>query len=133
MSEAAGGTVAVPEWWADEQYCYLTTRGRVTGRPHEIEIWFGVHEGRAYMISGGGERADWVKNLQANPGVEIRVGEDEREASAYVVKDGGEHPARQVLATKYQGWREGRPLSGWAGSALLVEVALAWPPRGGQR
>ena len=121
MSEAARGTVAVPEWWADEQYCYLTTRGRVTGRLHEIEIWFGVHEGRVYMISGGGERADWVKNLQAGPGVKSRVGEDEREARAHLVKDGGEHPACQVLAAKYQGWREGWPLSGWAASALLVE------------
>jgi deazaflavin-dependent oxidoreductase (nitroreductase family) len=121
MSEAARGTVAVPEWWADEQYCYLTTRGRVTGRLHEIEIWFGVHEGRVYMISGGGERADWVKNLQAGPGVKSRVGEDEREARAHVVKDGGKHPAGRVLAAKYQGWREGWPLSDWAASALLVE------------
>ena len=42
-----------------------------------------------------------------------------------MVEDGGEHPARRVLAAKYQGWREGEPLSEWAASALLVEVALA--------
>src|SRR5690606_17915662 len=29
---------------AAEPYCYLTTTGRVTGRPHTIEIWFG-HDG----------------------------------------------------------------------------------------
>ena len=27
---------------ADEDFCYLTTTGRVTGRPHEIEIWFSL-------------------------------------------------------------------------------------------
>ena len=27
---------------AGESYCYLTTRGRVTGQPHTIEIWFGM-------------------------------------------------------------------------------------------
>ena len=44
MSETVGGGVALPGWWADEQYCYLTTAGRRTGRSHEIEIWFGAHE-----------------------------------------------------------------------------------------
>jgi hypothetical protein len=27
---------------ADEDYCYLTTAGRVSGEPREIEIWFGL-------------------------------------------------------------------------------------------
>ena len=49
----ARGSNVVPEWWADEQYCYLRTMGRVTGRPHEIEIWFGAYDGRLYLISGG--------------------------------------------------------------------------------
>ena len=26
----------------DDDFCYLTTRGRVTGAPHEIEIWFAL-------------------------------------------------------------------------------------------
>jgi hypothetical protein len=25
---------------AKEDFCYVTTKGRVSGRPHEIEIWF---------------------------------------------------------------------------------------------
>lgn len=29
----------------DEDMCYLTTTGRRTGTPHEIEIWFGIREG----------------------------------------------------------------------------------------
>ena len=124
MSEAVGGGVALPGWWADEQYCYLTTRGRRTGRAHEIEIWFGLHQGCVYMISGRGERADWVRNLRAAPEVEIRVGGDARAARARVLEDGGEHPARHVIAAKYQGWREGRSLSGWVASAFPVEVTL---------
>jgi hypothetical protein len=27
---------------ADEDFCYLTTTGRKSGKPHESEIWFGV-------------------------------------------------------------------------------------------
>jgi hypothetical protein len=35
---------ADPRDLADEEFCYLTTTGRVTGRPHEIEIWFALED-----------------------------------------------------------------------------------------
>ena len=38
----------------NESYCYLTTTGRVTGNPHEIEIWFGLKETTLYLLSGNG-------------------------------------------------------------------------------
>ena len=53
------------------QFCYLTTTGRITGRPHEIEIWFAFPPDPAsttlYLMAGGRERSDWVKNLLQNP------------------------------------------------------------------
>lgn len=45
-------------------YCYVTTTGRTSGNPHTIEIWFAQHGGRVYLLSGGGEGSDWVKNLR---------------------------------------------------------------------
>ena len=60
---------------AEESFCYLTTTGRVTGRPHEIEIWFSLvpETQTLYMLSGGGDRSDWVKNLRRNPEVTVRI------------------------------------------------------------
>ncbi len=58
---------------ATEANCYLTTVGRRTGRRHEIEIWFVHRCGTLYLVSGGGDRADWVKNLEADPAASIRV------------------------------------------------------------
>ncbi len=29
--------------FADEDVCYLTTTGRISGHPHTIEIWFALH------------------------------------------------------------------------------------------
>jgi deazaflavin-dependent oxidoreductase (nitroreductase family) len=52
---------------------YLTTVGRRTGRPHRIEIWFAVHSGRLYLLSGGRDRSDWVRNLQAYPQVTVEL------------------------------------------------------------
>lgn len=37
---------------ADEDFCYLTTRGRVSGQPHEIEIWFAADGETLYMLAG---------------------------------------------------------------------------------
>jgi hypothetical protein len=36
---------------AGEDFCYLTTTGRVTGRPHTIEIWFALEGGTLYTLS----------------------------------------------------------------------------------
>lgn len=111
---------------ADEEFCYLTTTGRVTGRPHTIEIWFGVADGRAYLLAGGGDGADWVRNLRAEPRVGLRVGANESPATARVVTDPAEDAvARRLLAAKYQGWSDGEPLSGWATTALPVAVEPA--------
>ena len=56
-----------------EAFCYLTTRGRVSGRPHEIEIWFVRHGSSLFMLAGAGARSDWVQNLRADPVVTVRV------------------------------------------------------------
>jgi deazaflavin-dependent oxidoreductase (nitroreductase family) len=111
---------------AGEAFCYVTTVGRRTGRPHTIEIWFGLAGSTLYLLSGGGERSDWFRNLRANPAVIVRLGDRELDATARVVTDEAEEAmARRLLAGKYQDWREGRPLSGWATTAVPVALDLA--------
>jgi deazaflavin-dependent oxidoreductase (nitroreductase family) len=108
---------------ADAEYCYLTTTGRRTGNPHEIEIWFGTEQGVVYLLSGGGGNADWVRNLQADSRVLLRIGTQAWETTARVVTDAGEEArARRLLAAKYQGWAEGQELSHWAATALPVAL-----------
>ena len=50
-------------------FCHLTTTGRRTGHPHTIEIWFALDDDHVYLLSGGGDASDWVRNLRANPTV----------------------------------------------------------------
>jgi len=113
---------------AGEAYCYLTTTGRRTGDPHTIEIWFGMPpDGHTlYLLSGGGARSDWVRNLMADPAVTIRLGARNAqviEANARVVGPGDEdHAARELLAAKYQGWDGTSTMSSWARTALAVAL-----------
>ena len=66
--------MAVFERLADEDFAYLTTIGRTTGTPHRVEIWFALDGRRLFLLSGGGDSADWVKNIRQSARVRVRVG-----------------------------------------------------------
>ena len=107
----------------DEQYCYLTTTGRVSGEPREIEIWFAHHGGSLYLLAGGGERADWVRNLRAEPRVSVRVGEETFAATARVVDDPDEEElARRIVHGRYASGPD--DMAGWRDGGLPVALDL---------
>lgn len=111
--------------FASEDYCYLTTTGRVSGKPHEIEIWFGLQGSSLYLLSGGGHSSDWVKNLLAQPAVRVRLGKQTYDAIGRVVEDADEQTlARGLLAAKYYHWETGEPLNEWAATALPIALDI---------
>lgn len=110
---------------AKRSVCRLETIGRTSGKPREIEIWFAADGDRVYLLSGGRDDAHWVRNLRADPRVRVRIGRRWFTGTAREIEgEADEMRARQLLAAKYQGWREGRPLSEWAAESLPVVVDL---------
>jgi deazaflavin-dependent oxidoreductase (nitroreductase family) len=109
---------------ANESYCYLTTTGRVSGMPREIEIWFGLDGDTLYMLSGGRDRSDWVKNLVREPRVQVRIADRSFDGRARIVSSDEEDArARRLLVDKYQQGYSG-DLSGWGTEALPIAVDL---------
>jgi deazaflavin-dependent oxidoreductase (nitroreductase family) len=105
-------------------FCYLTTTGRMTGSPHRIEIWFGLHDGTLYLLSGGGERSDWVRNLMVAPDVVVELGDRRHAARARLVTDPEEDGlARRLLVEKYT-TRDPDDLGAWSRTALPVAIDL---------
>ena len=104
----------------DPTYLYLTTKGRVTGRPREIEIWFTRYEGRYYLVAEHRDKTQWVQNLRVNSHVQVRVGDAHFPARARVV-DARKEPGltREIRARseKKYGWGDG----------LVVELEPAGP------
>jgi deazaflavin-dependent oxidoreductase (nitroreductase family) len=110
--------------YADLDFCYLTTTGRVSGRPHTIEIWFALNENTLYMLAGDGERSDWVKNLQRMPSVTVRIAQKHFNGTARIVTEADEDAhARRIVVSKYQP-RDSDDLSGWGRTALPVAVDI---------
>lgn len=110
--------------FAGDDFCYLTTTGRVTGQPHTIEIWFALDGPTLYMLSGGGAKADWVRNARRTPEVMVRLRDRRFAGRARIVADPEEDAlARQIVTEKYQPGYDG-DLSGWKQESLPVAVDL---------
>ena len=113
----------LPAGWADARLYYVTTTGRRTGNPHEVEIWCVAVGEALYLMAGSGERSDTVRNARANPRVTVRVGTDTRPAVATVVTDPDEAArVRAAMRAKY----ESAPgeLASWAATALPLRMDL---------
>ncbi|MFN8038203.1 MAG: nitroreductase/quinone reductase family protein [Acidimicrobiales bacterium] len=116
---------------ADDDFCYLTTTGRRSGRPHEIEIWFAADDERPctlYLLAGAGRSSDWVRNLEADAACTVRVGRREAEpqpAHGRVIGPGDaeDAAARRLVFAKYQP-RTGGDLTSWRETALPVAIDL---------
>ena len=111
---------------ADEEYCYITTAGRVSGKPHTIEIWFGAEGDTLYVLAGSGHDADFVRNAKRQPAVDVRVGaEASFSARARIVIDHDEDArVRRLLLEKYSPPRYEGDLSDWGRTALPVAFDL---------
>ncbi len=92
-----------------DKYLYLTTRGRKTGKPREIEIWFTHRAGRFYVIAEHAT-SHWVQNLQADDHVRVRVADQQWAGKARITRAETEpelNAAIQELSRKKFGWGDG--------------------------
>lgn len=104
----------------NEEYCYLATRGRISGKPHEIEIWFVVCENLLFLMSGNLDKSDWVKNLLKEPSVTLRIAGQTFAAFGRVKQEKDEQQIRNLMADKYKEREADGSLSEWARTALIV-------------
>ena len=77
-----------------------------------------------YMLSGGRDRSDWVKNLRHNPEVEVRIAGEHLSGRSREASDAEEDElARRLLVEKY----ESSPgsLANWRRTALPIAVDLS--------
>jgi len=95
------------------KYLYLTTTGRISGKPRKIEIWFVESQGKFYVLAEHFHEAQWVKNIKRNCRVRIRMGKRSFEATGQVLDYNRDRKAwlvAQGLAREKYGWGDGLPV-----------------------
>lgn len=102
----------------------ITTIGRLSGRPHRVELWFHNLEGRIY-ITGLPGRRDWYSNLLANRHFTFHLKESvqaDLPAQATPIVD---EPARwEILEWILQRLGRISDLEAWVERSPLVAVAF---------
>ncbi|HEY4674057.1 MAG TPA: nitroreductase/quinone reductase family protein [Nitrososphaerales archaeon] len=71
----------------EAQFLYLTTKGRNTGKMHEIEIWFVEYDGNCYIVSELGEGSNWVQNIKHDTSISFRAGDKVFKGTARIMAD----------------------------------------------
>jgi deazaflavin-dependent oxidoreductase (nitroreductase family) len=87
---------------ATKRTCRLTHRGRKSGQPFEVTIWFLVHDGIVYLTTMNMQR-QWTQNVQVNRDVVIRIGPETFAGEVSVVIEPWEG-ARVVGLMKKKYW-----------------------------
>jgi deazaflavin-dependent oxidoreductase (nitroreductase family) len=91
---------------------YVTTIGRVSGLPREFEIWFVTLRGK-YFIMAESPRAHWIRNIECNTHVKVRIEDRQFEAVARVLDEQNDadlfSAVRGLMRIKYR-WGDGLPV-----------------------
>jgi deazaflavin-dependent oxidoreductase (nitroreductase family) len=102
----------------------ITTKGRKSGKPRRIEIWFHNLNGRLFITGVPGKRG-WYANLVANPEFTFHLKEGahaDLPARAVPITDTAQR--REILSGILQHLGRSEELEAWIAGSPLVEVKL---------
>jgi len=104
-------------WLMGNRFLKLTHTGRVSGKPRQVVLEVVMHDAQEniyYVAAAWGEKSDWVKNIRANPKVEVQVGsqnynmlaeELSPDQSELVILDyARRHPTAMASLARYMGY-----------------------------
>lgn len=68
-------------------HALLETTGRKSGEPRRVPVGNGLRGDIFWIVTEHGRQADYVKNIEANPRVRVKVGREWREGTAHLMPD----------------------------------------------
>ena len=78
----------------------LETRGRKSGQPRRIPVGKAISGDTLWIVAEHGRRAAYVKNIEADPHVRVRVGRRWRSGTAHVLYDDDWRARQRQLPNK---------------------------------
>ena len=109
---------------ADEKYIYLTTRGRKTGNPHTVELWFAI-AGKKIYLSHEGAYTDWMKNILEDNRVEFKIGKIQFKGNARIDESREAFElGKHALYLKYYGKADEDTINDWFSESTIIEISM---------
>jgi deazaflavin-dependent oxidoreductase (nitroreductase family) len=79
----------------------LETIGRKSGRPRRNPVTNGLDDGMFWIVAEHGRRASYVRNIEANPSVRVRIGRRWRAGTARLVPDDDPRERLRRIASRH--------------------------------
>lgn len=106
-----------------QNYIYLTTKGRKTGKPHTVELWFALAPDGVYL-SHEGDATDWMKNVRRRPRVAAKIGKLTFEADAETAEGAARDEGAKALYEKYYKPASKAVIDDWFSLSEVVRLKL---------
>ncbi|MGA5126212.1 nitroreductase family deazaflavin-dependent oxidoreductase [Streptomyces pseudogriseolus] len=103
----------------------LSVRGRKSGQMQRLPVNPHVHAGEQYLVSARGH-SQWVRNMRAAGGGELRVGRRVRTFTAVEIPDAERLPVLRTYLEKW-GWEVNQYFQGVTASSSDEELLAAAP------
>jgi deazaflavin-dependent oxidoreductase (nitroreductase family) len=110
---------------APSVYALLETTGRKTGQPRRTPVGNGLVAGSDtfWLISEHGMRSHYVRNIQADPRVRVKIGRRWRAGSAHVLREDDAHER-----LRQTGRYNARAVRFWGNPDALLTVRIDLGP-----
>jgi deazaflavin-dependent oxidoreductase (nitroreductase family) len=82
---------------APKTVALLETTGRRSGEPRRTPVGNGLRGDTFWIVTEHGRRAAYVRNIEANPRVRVKVGRQWRTGTAHVLADDDPHERMRIL------------------------------------
>jgi deazaflavin-dependent oxidoreductase (nitroreductase family) len=73
--------------WLPRSTALLETIGRKSGQPRRTPVGNGLRGDTFWIVTEHGRHANYVKNIEANPRVRVKVGREWRSGTAVILED----------------------------------------------
>lgn len=111
---------------SSQKFIHLTTRGRKSGRPHTVELWFAAGDGKV-SLSHEGKETDWMKNITQNGEVSFEIGGKNFTGKAHYIEEHTEEvwQCKVALYEKYYGKATKEVIEDWFSLSKLIAIETA--------
>jgi deazaflavin-dependent oxidoreductase (nitroreductase family) len=106
-----------------QKFIHLTTKGRKTGRPHTVELWFAASNGKVFL-SHEGKKTDWMKNIKQNGEVSFEISGENFTGKGHYINENSDEARRCKVALyeKYYGKATKEIIDDWFSLSTLIAI-----------